>query len=417
MKFQHLYILVLGSNLGDKPENIRAAIKRLEQKGLTVIRTTDACATSPEMVKTQPDFINVGVLLQSDLSPADLLEIVQKTEIETGRSRSYRYGPREIDIDIVWWSAGEYRSQNLEIPHIWNNARSWVRKILAELLPQNHEQAIYYKNMNTQPIKTISDFKAKKKASEKIVMLTAYDFTIAKVMARTSLDVLLVGDSLGNVFQGGENTLCVTMDDMVYHGRAVKKGAPDKFIIMDMPFLSYHTSEEQAVANAGRLIRETGASAVKLEGGIEFMDVIRKIIRAGIPVMGHLGLMPQSVLKTGGYRLQAKNPDDRDKLIQEAIQMQDAGIFALVVEMIPYGLGEDLAAALEIPVIGIGAGPEVDGQVLVINDLLGLDADFSARFVRKYMDGYKEIFNAIENFSGDVRQKNYPSGEEFYKGE
>jgi 3-methyl-2-oxobutanoate hydroxymethyltransferase len=268
--------------------------------------------------------------------------------------------------------------------------------------------------MNVKPIKTVQDFRLRKIEKQKIVVLTAYDYSTAKILARSSVDVLLVGDSLGNVIQGNGSTIGVSVDHMIYHGRAVKKGAPDKFLIIDMPFLSYQINTDEAVRNAGRIIQETGANAVKLEGGVEFADVIAKIIRAGIPVMGHLGLMPQSTLKTGGNKLQAKDEISAKKLVEDAKVLQELGVFSMVAEMIPAGLAGELSKALEIPVIGIGAGPEVDGQVLVINDMLGFDADFSPKFLRKYMDMQSLALSAIENYSRDARSQNYPSKDESF---
>lgn len=414
MNFNYQYILVLGSNLGDRKSNINKAIKLLQNERVTLLRESRLLQTPPAMVKTQPDYLNQGVLLESDFPPEDLLDFVKNIEKEIKRSATYRFGPREIDIDIVWWSAGKYQSQALQVPHIGNNSRSWVREILYELLPAGFLQTGYYKSMNVKSIKSIIDFKTRKVEKQKIVMLTAYDYSMAKILARTSVDVLLVGDSLGNVIQGTGSTLSVTVDDMIYHGRAVRRAAPDKFIIIDMPFLSYQISTEEAVRNAGRIIQSTGADAVKLEGGVEFADVIKAIIRAGIPVMGHLGLMPQSVLKTGGYKLQAKDSEGRKKLIEEAEILQGLGIFGLLAEMIPAELGSELSQVLDIPVIGIGAGSGVDGQVLVIQDLLGFDAEFSPRFVRKYMDFHQEFITAVESFSNDVRILEYPSKQESF---
>ena len=414
MKFTYQYILALGSNLGDKKKHITEAVHLLQHDRLKLLKETNFLHTAPAMVKSQPDYINKGILVSSDLAPDDLLILCKEIESKLKRTTTYRYGPREIDIDIVWWSFGEYRNEGLEIPHAGNNSRSWVRDILSELIPSDLPQSLFYKSMNVKPIKNIHDFKLRKTEGQKIVMLTAYDYSMARILARTSVDVLLVGDSLGNVIQGNGSTLNVSVDHMIYHGRAVKNAAADKFIIVDMPFLSYQINSDEAVRNAGRIIQETGADAVKLEGGIEFSDVIKKIIRAGIPVMGHLGLMPQSVLKTGGYKVQAKDHESRKTLIDEAKALQELGVFGIVAEMIPADLGEQLTKSLEIPVIGIGAGSEADGQVLVINDLLGFDAEFSPKFVRKYMDMHRETINAIENFSKDVRLKNYPSKDESF---
>ncbi|MDH4262842.1 MAG: 3-methyl-2-oxobutanoate hydroxymethyltransferase [Spirochaetia bacterium] len=414
MKFTHQYIIVLGANLGDKKKNISEAIRLLQNERITLLKESEFLYTEAAIVKDQPDFINKGIFINTDFSPEELLNISKQVEQTLKRSTTYRFGPREIDIDIVWWSTGEYRSERLQIPHAGNNSRSWVIEILAQLIPFDSPQSSYYTSMNVKPIKTILDFIPRKIEKQKIVFLTAYDYSMAKILSRTSVDVLLVGDSLGNVIQGNGSTIGVTVDQMIYHGKAVKKAAPDKFIIIDMPFLSYQINSDEAVRNAGRIIQETGANALKLEGGVEFSDVYKKIIRAGIPVMGHLGLMPQSTLKTGGNKLQAKDDASQKKLFEEAKALQDLGVFALLAELIPAELGAKLSKALEIPVIGIGAGPEVDGQVLVINDLLGFDAEFSPKFLRKYMDMHTEAVNAIENYSKDVRSQNYPSKNESF---
>jgi len=414
MQFSYQYILVLGSNLGDKKQNITQAITLLKENGQVVLREGDFLFTEPAIEKNQPDFINKGILCCSSLSPEDLLQLVKNIEIKLERSTTYRFGPREIDIDIVWWSIGEYHSEKLQIPHKENNSRSWIRNILAELIPANLAQSLYYKSMNVETVKTCLDFQQKKNNRQKIVMLTAYDFSMARILARTSVDALLVGDSLSNVIQGNDSTLKATIDQMIYHGKAVRKAAPDKFLIIDMPFLSYQISAGEAVSNAGKIIQETGANAVKLEGGIEFIDVVTHIIRSGIPVMGHLGLMPQSILIHGKPSLQAKDENSKQKLLEDAKALQAAGVFGLVVEMIPAELGNKISQSLEIPVIGIGAGSDTDGQVLVIHDLLGFNSDFSPKFVRKYLDFQSDAMKAIENFSKDVREKNFPSRDESF---
>lgn len=415
-EFNFYYVLALGSNLGDKAGHIRLAIERLVASGNIVIEETGLMETEPAMVKAQPDFINKGILIHSLKNPEELYGQIKEIETFIGRQKTYRYGPREIDIDIVWWSAGEYRSQLLQIPHVWNFARPWVRQILAELVPAQSGQKSFYQIMNVKSIQNIHDFKKKKIAGEKIAVLTVYDYSMAKILAKSSLDVLLVGDTLATVVQGEENTLKAKVRDMIYHGRIVRKAAPDKFLVVDMPFLSYQVSPESALMNAGKIIRETGADGVKLEGGRDYEGAIKKIIKAGIPVMGHLGLMPQSVLSTGGHKLQAKNSEEKKRVVEEALFLQDLGIFALVAEMVPADLGLQLSEALEIPVIGIGAGPGVDGQVLVINDMLGFNPDFNPKFLRKYMDAHEQVLKAVENFSHDVRSKNYPSEEEFFGG-
>ncbi|MFO1469815.1 MAG: 3-methyl-2-oxobutanoate hydroxymethyltransferase [Turneriella sp.] len=260
----------------------------------------------------------------------------------------------------------------------------------------------------------VHDFTKKKAAGEKITMVTCYDFAFARLIARTSIDAILVGDSLGNVIQGQPNTIPVTVDDMIYHGRIVRRGAPQAFIVVDMPFMSYQTSVEDALRNAGRIIKETGADAVKLEGGANIAPQVRALVESGIPVMGHLGLTPQSLLAFGGYKVQGKTSAAQLKLTDDAKLLQQSGAFGIVLEMIPAPLTESVVKNLEIPLIGIGAGNKADGQVLVLNDLLGLDPDFAPKFVRKYADLSSSVFSALEGYAADVRESSFPSDKESF---
>lgn len=260
----------------------------------------------------------------------------------------------------------------------------------------------------------VNDFVKKKAAGEKITVVTCYDYAFARLIARTSLDAILVGDSLGNVIQGNPNTLAVTVDDMIYHARMVRRGAPQAFIVVDMPFMSYQTGVADALRNAGRLIKETGADAVKLEGGENIAPQIRALVESGIPVMGHLGLTPQSVLAFGGYKVQGKSDTASAKILGDAKAIEAAGVFGLVLEMVPVALTAKISQALTVPTIGIGAGDKADGQVLVLNDLLGLDPDFAPRFVRKYADLSGQVFTALENYAADVRQGNFPAEKESF---
>ena len=236
--------------------------------------------------------------------------------------------------------------------------------------------------MDTRPV-TTPEIIRRKNSGEKITALTAYDYNFAKLLDATDLDIILVGDSLGMVFLGQENTLSVTMDNMVYHTRAVKQGVKRALVVSDMPFMSYQVSVEQALKNAGRLIQDGGASGVKLEGGALMAERVRAISQAGIPVMGHIGLTPQSIHQFGGYKVQGKNYLDSKKIKQDAHDLQSAGVFALVLEGIPSGLAEEITAELKIPTIGIGAGAKCDGQILVLHDLLGLNQDFVPKFVKQ----------------------------------
>jgi 3-methyl-2-oxobutanoate hydroxymethyltransferase len=254
----------------------------------------------------------------------------------------------------------------------------------------------------------VPDLKEKKSRGEKIAMLTAYDATLARLLDQAGVDAILVGDSVGMVVLGYENTLPVTIDDMLHHTRAVVRGATRALIVTDMPFMSYQVGVDEAVRNAGRLLQEGGATAVKLEGGRPVLDVVRRLADIGIPVMGHLGLQPQSVHQVGGYIKQATNPQDADTLIADAIALQDAGAFAVVLESIPEDVARTTSAALEIPTIGIGAGPYCDGQVLVSQDMLGLFDKFVPSFVKQYANLADTVRTATRAYVDDVRAGRYP---------
>ena len=255
---------------------------------------------------------------------------------------------------------------------------------------------------------TIRTLKKMKDAGEKAVMVTAYDFTLARLFDDAGVDILLVGDSLGNVVQGHDSTLPVTVDHVVYHSAAVRRGARRAHLVADLPFMSYQVSLEEAVRNAGRLVAEGGAEAVKLEGGADYADVVRHIVRAGIPVMGHIGLTPQSVHKLGGYVVQGKTEEQAARLLEDALALQEAGIYALVLEAVPADVAARITAALEVPTIGIGAGAGCDGQVLVCYDLLGLNPDFKPKFVKRYLEGHALVREAVEAFAAEVRSGAFP---------
>jgi 3-methyl-2-oxobutanoate hydroxymethyltransferase len=251
----------------------------------------------------------------------------------------------------------------------------------------------------------------KKERGEPITMLTAYDYPTALAMDQAGLDAILVGDSLGMVVLGYETTLPVTMEDMLHHARAVSRGASAALLIGDMPFMSYQVSVEQAVANAGRFLQEAGMDAVKLEGGRERAEAVRAITGAGIPVMGHLGLTPQSVHQLGGFRAQGRTAIAAQRVVEDALSLQEAGCFSLVLEAVPARLGELISKRLSIPTIGIGAGLGCDGQVLVTHDLLGLFERFTPKFVKKYADLHAEMQRAFGEFIEDVETKRFPSPE------
>jgi 3-methyl-2-oxobutanoate hydroxymethyltransferase len=244
-----------------------------------------------------------------------------------------------------------------------------------------------------------------------ITMLTAYDYPSALAVDQAGIDSILVGDSLGMVVLGYENTLPVTMADMLHHCRAVARGARYALLVGDLPFMSYQVSVEQAVANAGRFLQEAGMDAVKLEGGRERVEAIRAIVAAGIPVMGHLGLTPQSVQQLGGFRTQARSAPAARRLLEDALRLQDAGCFSLVLEAVPAQLAGFVSGRLEIPTVGIGAGPDCDGQVLVLHDLLGLFDRFTPRFAKKYADLHGEMAGALAAFRADVEDKAFPAPE------
>lgn len=248
-----------------------------------------------------------------------------------------------------------------------------------------------------------------------ITMLTAYDFSTAKFLDDAHIDMLLVGDSLGNVILGYDSTLPVTMEDMIHHGKAVCRGAKKAMVVVDMPFMSYQVSPEQAVANAGRIMKETGAQAVKLEGGSEIAGAVKKIVAAGIPVVGHLGLTPQSVHSLGGYKVQGKEEIGAQKLLNDAKILEENGAFAVVLECVPALLAQKVTQQLTIPTIGIGAGAYCDGQVLVINDLLGLYPGFTPKFVKQYATLHVAIAQAVADYKKEVTDKIFPSAEHSFK--
>src|SRR5579872_815177 len=258
---------------------------------------------------------------------------------------------------------------------------------------------------------TVPDFLAAKSRGVRLTMLTAYDYTMARLLDAAGVDSLLVGDSLGMVVQGQPDSLAVTMDEMVYHTRLVARGVRRSLLVADMPFLSYQVSPEQAVANAGRLIKEGGAHAVKLEGGARSAAAIAAITAADIPLVGHIGLTPQSVRRLGGFKVQR----DADKLLEDALAIEAAGAFALVVECVPADLAAQITAAVKVPTIGIGAGPHCDGQVLVTPDLLGLFDDLRPRFVKHYADLGQSVRKAVESYCREVREGAFPGPEQSFR--
>jgi 3-methyl-2-oxobutanoate hydroxymethyltransferase len=254
-----------------------------------------------------------------------------------------------------------------------------------------------------------------KERGEKITCLTAYDYSFARILDEAGVDILLVGDSVGCVVQGQHNTLAVTMDEMIYHTRLVARGRRRALLIGDMPFLSFQASQEQALLNAGRFLQEAGAEAVKLEGGVHMRETIAAIVRAGIPVMGHIGLTPQSLHRFGGYKIQGTEPKQREQLLQDAVAVEEAGAFAVVLEGMPMNLAKEITERLSIPTIGIGAGTHCDGQVLVIHDMLGLFHDFTPKFVKPYADLKGVMMAAVKTFIGEVRDQKFPDMEHSFR--
>lgn len=253
-----------------------------------------------------------------------------------------------------------------------------------------------------------------KRAGEKIAMLTAYDFTMARILDRAGIDILLVGDSASNVMAGHETTLPITLDQMIYHAASVIRAVERALVVVDLPFGSYQGNSKEALNSAIRIMKETGAHAVKLEGGEDIAESVSRIIRAGIPVMGHLGLMPQSIYKYGTYTVRAKEEKEAEQLLKDAKLLQEIGCFALVLEKIPAKLAKRVADELDIPVIGIGAGAGVDGQVLVVHDMLGMTYEFQPRFLRRYLNLYEEISTAIHAYVADVKSSDFPNEKEQY---
>ncbi|MFH1094503.1 MAG: 3-methyl-2-oxobutanoate hydroxymethyltransferase [Candidatus Omnitrophota bacterium] len=263
---------------------------------------------------------------------------------------------------------------------------------------------------------TIPDLLKMKRESRKITMLTAYDFPMSVVLEKAAIDIILVGDSLGNVVLGYDSTVPVTMDEMLHHTKAVNRGRKNALLVADMPFMSFNVTARKTIINAGRFIKEAGADAVKLEGANpDIISIVKSVVRAGIPVMGHLGLTPQTATMLGGYKVQGKDAKEAESIMRQAIALEKAGCFSIVFECVPETLAEEITKRLKIPTIGIGAGKGCDGQVLVTHDLLGLNERFTPKFVKKYADLSKQINAAIENFKEEVTAGKFPAPEHCFK--
>lgn len=264
-------------------------------------------------------------------------------------------------------------------------------------------------------IGNINDFRKAKQEKRPISMITCYEYQFARIIKETEIDSILVGDSMGNAVQGHQTTIPVTLDQIIYHTEIVRRGAPGVFLIADLPFMSYHVSVEDTMRNCGRIMKESGANAVKLEGGRDFVKIVDALVKASIPVCGHLGLTPQSVHKLGGYSVQGRDEEKRKIMMEDAKMLQDAGAFALVLEMVPESLAKEISAALTIPTIGIGAGRYCDGQVLVITDLLGMDDTFNPKFLKKYANLHETVKKALKNYHDEVTAGTFPAEENVFK--
>jgi 3-methyl-2-oxobutanoate hydroxymethyltransferase len=263
-------------------------------------------------------------------------------------------------------------------------------------------------------MKTITDFIDAKKEGRKISMVSTYEYWSAVICEEAGIDSILVGDSAGMVIQGLDTTLPVSLEEMIYHAKAVRRGAPNTFVVVDMPFLSYQVSVEDAVKNAGRIMKETGANAVKIEGGEEIVHIIEKLVSTGIPVMGHLGLTPQSVHALGGYKVQGKSEEQQKKIIKDSKILEQVGVFSIVLEAVPSYLAKEITEFVEVPTIGIGAGKYTDGQILVFHDMMGF-FDRSPKFVKRYLEGKKLFIQALKEYREEVQTGKFPEQKHIYE--
>ena len=283
-------------------------------------------------------------------------------------------------------------------------------KYIYTIFVKNH---IMTNNSNQSRV-TIKILNQMKNNSEKISMLTAYDFSFAKIIDEAGIDIILVGDSASNVMAGHETTLPITLDQMIYHASSVVRAVNRALVIVDLPFGTYQADSKEALKSAIKIMKESGAHAVKLEGGYQAKESIERIIQAGIPVMGHLGLTPQSIYKFGTYEVRAKDKKEADALLNDALMLEEIGCFSVLLEKIPNTLSKEVSSKLTVPIIGIGAGSHVDGQVLVLQDMLGMNKDFSPRFLRRYLDLDSLVGNAIKKYSTDIKSGDFPNEEEQY---
>jgi 3-methyl-2-oxobutanoate hydroxymethyltransferase len=394
--------VALGSNLGDRAgylASARAALGRLP--GTRVVGASAVEETAPLGAKPQPAYLNQMVLLETRLEPRQLLEACQAIERAEGRERGERWGSRTLDLDIVRYGERRVAEPDLIIPHPELAHRDFWQRELAELQSMNAD---------ARPL-TVLDLPAYKAAGRRIVMLTCYDAAFARLLDQAGVDVLLVGDSLNQVIAGEETTLSATLDQMIYHAAAVRRGAPRSLLLVDLPFLTYQVSIPEAIRNAGRVLQETGAQGVKLEGGRPMVDTVRALVERGIPVLGHLGLTPQSVHALGGYRVQGREAASADRLLEDAVALERAGACGVVLELVPTAVARRVSAAIGIPTIGIGAGGGCDGQVLVLHDMLGLNEGFNPKFLKRYAGLGETVRAAVRSYAAEVRDGSYPGPE------
>ena len=283
-------------------------------------------------------------------------------------------------------------------------------KYIYTIFVKNHVMT----NSSNQSRVTIKILNQMKNKSEKISMLTAYDFSFAKIVDEAGIDIILVGDSASNVMAGHETTLPITLDQMIYHASSVVRAVNRALVIVDLPFGTYQADSKEALKSAIKIMKESGAHAVKLEGGYQAKESIERIIQAGIPVMGHLGLTPQSIYKFGTYEVRAKDKQEADTLLNDALMLEEIGCFSVLLEKIPNTLSKEVSTRLKVPIIGIGAGSHVDGQVLVLQDMLGMNKDFSPRFLRRYLDLDSLISDAVKKYSTDIKSGDFPNEKEQY---
>ena len=301
---------------------------------------------------------------------------------------------------------GHWHSKNPEPPSL-----KQCHKIITFIAPNKYYMSTAKKEYKRVTVKSLVDMK---KNGEKISMLTAYDYSMAKIVDAANVDVILVGDSASNVMAGHETTLPITLEQMIYHASSVIRAVDRALVVVDIPFGSYQSDPKEALRSAIRIMKESGAHAVKVEGGEEIKESVKRILNAGIPVMGHLGLTPQAIYKFGTYTVRAKEVEEADKLIADAKLLERLGCFAIVLEKIPAELTKKVSESISIPTIGIGGGKYADGQVLVIHDLLGMTHEFNPRFLRRYMNLYEDMGNAISQYVADVKSRDFPSDEEQY---